>query len=322
MGQTSILCFAMIVKTIVQSKIFLLPLLLIFSVGCSERTETLRHEPKPTLQQKSAIVALVGKNTIRRNDLWPALIELAGEEAIEDAIHHLLLTEELKKVSIAITASDIENEKKLLWGAAPSVDKIVFEEMLHAKGLGTFRQKRLLWRNAALRKLIASEVNVTPQAIARMYEIVYGPTFPAKIIVCTSLDESNDVYAKLNDGANFSTVASKYSIDPSAPQGGVVNPISPADPIWPAPIREAIITIESNAFSKPIFIGDRWVIVLRSGEATPYAYAFKEVEKEIITLATLAQERFLMKEKLDSLREQISPNYFDKDLQRVLGSEF
>ena len=64
------------------------------------------------------------------------------------------------------------------------------------------------------------------------------------------------------------------------------------------------------------------MIVLRSGEATPYAYAFKEVEKEIITLATLAQERFLMKEKLDSLREQISPNYFDKDLQRVLGSEF
>jgi foldase protein PrsA len=280
------------------------------------------HKTKPTIQQKSPIVALVGGKAIRRNDLWPALVEIAGEEVIEDAVNHLLLTEELKRKSIAITQKNIENERELLWGAAPSVDQDVFDDMLKEIGLGSFRQQQLLWRNAALRTLIASDVHVTLEAIKRMYEIVYGPSFPAKIIVCSTLDETTNNYEKLIAGETFSTVAIEHSIDPSAQQGGVVTPISPADPIWPAPIREALTTLKIDDFSDPIFIGDRWVIVLRTGEATSYSFTFEEVKDEVTKLATLAQERFLMKAKLEELREQEIPNYFDKDIERVLETGF
>ncbi len=309
-------------NTIVPSKLLLFVLLSTLSVSCGKKQQ-IQTSPTstPQLKQKSPIVALVGSKTIRRDDLWPALIELAGEEAVQDAVNTLLIEEELERNAITISKTEMEEEWSLLWRANPALNEEALQKQFRERGIGKQREQHMLWRNTALRKLIAGAVSITDERNRRMFEILHGPSYPIKLIVCSSLDESNVAYEKLQEGVSFSDVARNVSIGPQANQGGDAGYISLADPFWPEPIRKTITTLKIGTYSTPIFIGDRWVIVLLIGEPTTYEASFNEVEEEMKQLSVLAQEQYLMQNKLEELQGKSTPTYFDKDLLRVLRSD-
>lgn len=261
----------------------------------------------------------MGTKTIRRNDLWPALIELAGEEAVQDAINTLLVEEELKRRGMTIAKTEMDEEWSLLWRASPTLNEEAMQKQLQERGIGEMRERQILWRNTALRKLIADTVSITDERTRRMFEIVHGPSYPAKIIVSSSLDEANSALENLQNGVSFSDVARNASIGPHANQGGDAGNISIADPFWPEAIRKTIATLKIGTYSTPIFIGDRWVIVLVTGEPTTYDVSFNEVKEEMKELSVLAQEQYLMQNKLKELQEKSKPIYFDKNLLRTLG---
>jgi foldase protein PrsA len=312
----------MIVNTIVPSKVLLFVLLSILSMSCGIEQQIQRNETTSTkLKHKSPIVALVGTKTIRRDDLWPALIELAGEEAVQDAINSLLIEEELKRRAMSISKNEMEEEWSLLWRANPTVSEEAMQKQLRERGIGVQRERQILWRNTALRKLIAGAVSITDERNRRMFEILHGPSYPTKIIVSSSLAKSNAALEKLQEGVSFSDVARNVSIGPQANQGGDAGYISLADPFWPEPIRKTITTLEIGTYSNPIFIGDRWVIVLVSDKPTTCDISFNEVEEEMKKLSALAQEQYLMQNKLEELQRKSTPTYFDKDLLRTLGSD-
>lgn|GEM_PF-2008785 len=314
----------MLVQTIVSSKIYLLGSLLIFSAGCGEKVATIHHRQAPltpVTQQQSPIVASIGSKSIRRDDLWPALVEIGGVEVIEDTINHLLLDAELTREGMSVSPQDISIERELLWTASPNLNTSAIEKMLASKGIGTFRQHRLLWRNAALRKLIKEDVVTSDDSVKRMFEIVYGPRYPTSVIVTATLEQANSIHSALQSGASFQELAEANSIDPSATRGGRVNPISGADPLWPSSIREQVQHIAIGSYSSPVFIGDRWVILSVTEEPILSHKTFEQVEKEVTHLAILAQERFLMEALLEKLQIQTQIDYFDKDLQRVLRSD-
>ena len=261
-------------------------------------------------------MAIIDTTAIRQEDLWPALVELGGQEVLDDYILKIALTGALKNQGLQVLPIDIQAEDELLATLTPHLNEDAFDTMLRKKGYGNFRKAQLLWRNAALRKLIQNQVDITAQAVQRMFSIVHGPAFPTRLIVVSTLEEANEAKSRLNRGVPFSDVAIEVSIDSSASSGGRVNPISTADPAWPSPIREALSTLEVNAISNPIFIGDRWVVLEVTNEPTTSTVTFEDVESEMRRLATFAQERFLMENLATTLVQNSSVDIIDIDLKQ------
>jgi foldase protein PrsA len=270
---------------------------------------------------KSPIVAIVGVKAIRIEDIWVPLVELGGDEIIQDVVLNIALENEVSSRGIKISNNEIGEERKLLSSMSPSLSQDDFNELMTARGFGKQRQEELLWRNAALRKLIANKVKVTDEAIERMFSILHGPSYPARIIVVTTIDEASSIKSKLEGGESFTKLANDYSIDPSAKLGGFVSPISIADPSWPSPIREALSELTTNEFSNPIFIGDRWVILTVTDDPISSDKTREEVDSEIRKLAKLSQERFLMEELANNLIKQQHIKIIDSNLKGTLSSD-
>ena len=311
-------------KPIVPSLVTFLVLLPSALNGCNQpkqykpatRSQTVYAKPTPD----SKIVGLFGKTTIRRDDLWISLLELGGQEIIEEHVLTLTLEQELHAHGMTIKPEELDYEYQLLRTFSTPVDEIVFENMLQEKGIGPNRKSSLLWRNAALRKLIQTHIKVNEDAVRRMFAIIHGNAYPTRIIVLSTLEEANEVKRELDDGSSFTDIAIEYSIDSSASRGGRVNAISPADPAWPSPIREAVSSIEVNTISNPLFIGDRWVILKVTGKPTSSSILFDDVEPEMRRLATLAQERFYMEELVQELTRANALKIIDPEAKKILST--
>ena len=290
------------------------------SFGCGNQRPPQIQKPKIQLEHSSPIVALVGEKTIRQEDIWPALIELAGEEVVQDAINSMLIAVELEERSIQLRQHCIEQEWAYLLETDPTLNQERFKNQLKKKGVGKKRLHDLLQRTSSLRLLIEDAVSVTEDQTRRMYEIVHGTKYPIHIIVLSTLDEANIIHQKLQRGGSFTELARANSIDPSAKLGGDIGSITMADPIWPEPIRKALPKLKLGTCSMPIFIGDRWAILSLSSIPTVSNVPFETVETKMKHLAKLAQERFLMERALTTLQNKTTIQYFDTDIRRVLGS--
>ena len=261
-------------------------------------------------------MAILHATSIRQEDLWPSLVELGGQEILDDHILDLALTSELGRLGLTVHPTDTHAEKQYLETLTSEIDEESIDNLLEDKGYGHVRTSKLLWRNAALRKLIKNQVSISSEAIQRMFSIVHGPSYPARIIVVSTLEEAAIIGLSIQQGHTFSDIAIANSIDPSSSRGGRVEPISVANPIWPASIREVISTIEKGSISDPIFIGDRWVILQVTDEPIVSNAEFKNVEPEMKRLATFAQERFLMERLAQSLLAKTKVKVIDTDLKR------
>ena len=271
------------------------------------------------IQVKSPIVATINNSTIRQEDLWTALMECSGQEILDDLILTTALENELATNGFEVSQTDLRYEEDILLSLSSRTNEDSINKILQDRGIGPERKSQLLWRNAALRKL-TSEIDVGDEAVKRMYSIVHGPKYPARIIVLTTLGEANETIVRLQDGETFSNVALEVSIDPSASLGGLVNPISTSDPAWPSTIREAISTAKVNEFSEPIFIGDRWVLLTVTGAPSTPTAVFEDVENEMRRLTTLAQERFQMEKIAQKVIEKVNVRIFDQHLMNPSGS--
>ena len=313
----------MLLQGIVQSKFRILLSAYIALAGCSKQVMQPISASNPTRTpqktQTSPIVAILNHEVVRQMDVWPALIELGGQEVLEDYLLTIALRKELQDQGLSILPTEVRAEGRLLSSLVPTSEKDSISNLLRIRGIGEFRKSQLLWRNAALRKLVQPHVDIHEEAIQRMFAIVHGPKYPIRIIVVTTRSDAGQVIETLQNGDSFSDVAMQQSIDSSSVNGGRVTAISCADPSWPAPIRESISTLDIGAISPPIFIGDRWTIIKVTGEPSTSSVQFADVKINMRELATRTHERFLMENLAQRLIEKSTMKIFDKDLQKISG---
>ena len=254
-------------------------------------------------------------------DVLPALIEIGGKEVMDDCVLKIAIENELSKKAFEISNNDIHAERLLFQSMYNDLPKPSVNKILRERGIGPERERQLLWRNAALRKLVAHEVHITEDSVKRMYEIIHGAAIPTRIIVTTTHTEASEIFTQLQSGASFFELATKFSIDSSATRGGLVDPIPLADPLWPTSIREALPEIGIGEFSNPIFIGDRWIIVQVTGPTIISGISLEQAKSEMQQLTKLAQERFLMESLAESLQQRYSITFFNDALQRASSSD-
>ena len=210
-------------------------------------------------------VAVVGGETLSWDDLRPAMVELAGARALEEAALGVLLRQECSRAAVVVREQDVAAERGLLLRTLsrtasvndPEAERLL-SELRERRGLGDARFAGLLERNAMLRALVRAEArasgggedrqSVSEDDVRRAYDLKYGPRVRARIMVLADSGSAERVRSRLQS-ESFETVARQESIDPSRSAGGLIEPVSVADTNQPEALRRALASLRPGEVS-------------------------------------------------------------------------
>jgi parvulin-like peptidyl-prolyl isomerase len=292
-------------------------------LGCGEKTtKQLQNEVRLDSKTPPRVIAIISGKPITQQDMWAYLVEASGSKIFQEillscAIQHALKQKQLPE----ITQEEIDYERNVLVRTLQNNNASDLELVLSKRGYGENRLHAICQRNAGLRKLVQPKINVTEASVYRMYSLIHGPKFPVQLIVTSTLEQASQARKKIQDGELFTTVAATMSIDPSAVRGGLVVPISPADPLWPNSIRELIQTLDIGVCSPPVLIEDRWVIITVTGQPSTQTVPLRDVRQEMQQLSRLAMEQLEMDRLSKRLRTTAKSNIIDPYMKRALQQQ-
>ncbi len=262
--------------------------------------------------------ALLNGRVIQWGELRPLLNEAAGATVLQEVILDRLVAEAVAGAGISITADDIAAERELFYGTLdrdPDVSASLAGEVRDRRALGEERFARLLRRNAGLRALVRDRVEVTEESLRRMHEIVHGPRRQARLIVVASLADAEASLRRLESGEPFIDVAIDLSTDESAARGGLLEPISRADPTYPDALRQALWDLGPGEVTPPILLEEGYALLTLAREVEGDGTDLEEARAELTRLVRLDQERILMDRLARQLMAPAAVTIFDKSLQ-------
>jgi parvulin-like peptidyl-prolyl isomerase len=242
------------------------------------------------------LVAMVDGKAIDFAALRPALVELAGQTALRDAVVDRRLAARLRGAGITVTDEHIERERALLLETLSPDAERARELLLGIRarqGLGESRFRALLARNAGLRALVEREVRLDDEGIANAFDVLHGPKRTARIAVVASLADAERLIAD-RAARLFADLAVERSLDESAARGGLLAPMARRDPSYPEPLRAAIFATAVGATSAPVLDGARYYVVEVLGESPADGTTPEAARAACERLLRLARERLLM----------------------------
>ncbi len=248
--------------------------------------------------------ATIDGEPVRWSDLRPLMAEAAGAQVLAEWVLQQQLQSALTDASLAISKEDIEREKqRLLRRLAENKDQAVrvLDRLRRDRGLGKHRFRLLLRRQAALRKLVADEVNVTDAMVQQAYKRRHGKKTVVRMIVVETLEKAEKVLADLKKGASFIDLAVQRSTDSSAARGGRLPPISPADPSFPKALRKAATDLSPGEVSDPVAIEQGFAILRCERKIKPSGVPIKKVRAQLEGAARRRAERARMQRKARTL---------------------
>ena len=254
----------------------------------------------------SEVVGYLDGVAVRTRDLEPLLIEAAGGEVLRELVLTRALERELDAANLSVGEADLEAERARLRGSL-SDDPGEAAELLAAlrrrRGLGTQRFENLIWRSAALRKLVGDDGTADPQELAAAKRILGGPRVRARLIVVPDAAEAQRIRQSLpapgDDAARlaFAEAAMASSTDPSAARGGLLAPIHPEDPSYPANLRRTLARLAPGEISDVIALDEQFALIrverIEPASATPddaSVVAQLQARRERLAMQALANE--------------------------------
>jgi len=268
--------------------------------------------------------AMLDGSPISWRTLRTRLAEAAGGAILEEVALDRLLEREARREGVEVTERDLERERRILLetlvaagaGEDASGSLRALEAVRRVRGLGEARFEALLRRNAILRALVADQIAVTEASIEQMYALDYGERRLARIITSPTLPEAQRALEDLRAGRTFGEVAAERSTDPSARRGGVIEPISPADPSYPAAVRTALERLEPGQTSDPVAIEGGYAILRLDRVLASSDRSIEDLRPVLEERARRRQERLRMGALADRLLEQARITVFDPALGR------
>lgn len=263
--------------------------------------------------------ALVEGIVVEWGEMRPLLNEAAGAAILQEIVLDRMLTMELARAGLPpVTDRDVERERELFYETLspdPDVAARLARELRIRQGLGRLRMNRLLRRNASLRALVAGDIAISEEAVVRTHQILHGPTRRARLIVVPSLADAQAAINRVRDGEFFGDVAVTMSTDASASRGGLLAPISRADPTYPEVMREALWAIDPGEVSPAILLDQQYAVLMLLAEVDGDGIALEEDRVELERQVRLNQERLLMDLKARQLLTEASVTIIDAALK-------
>jgi foldase protein PrsA len=277
-------------------------------------------EPESTASTTVPPVAWVDGVPIHERELRPTFIDRAGIEALTEVILDRRLTDLLAAMERDISERDIERERLLLLdtlsGDRNEATRLL-GELMSRQRLGEDRFTGLLRRNAMLRALVDSDVQLTDADVERTHDLLHGERRVTRIIVAPSVFAADEVGRRLDAGESFAQLAVECSTDSSAARGGLLPPITRHDSTWPDSLRDAAWRLSPGERSDPILFRDELLIV-QLEDVIPATRSLNEVDRgELREAARRMRERVLMEELARRIVEDARVTIADDALARL-----
>lgn len=235
--------------------------------GVSEAASASRSESPFSTAGIQNPAARIDHLPVPWSTLQPLLAESTGGTILREVALDQALQTECTFRNIKVSDADVDLERDLLLAsierdaaAGPADSGVLLESVRRSRGLGELRFRQLLERNARLRALVRSNVVTTDDEIEQALLIRYGDRYRIRVIIIAAQHEANDLRNELSKqpalDVAFARAAAIKSTDPSAVRGGLLEPISPADQLYPASIRNLLPLLEATSIS-PIVAVDK-----------------------------------------------------------------
>ncbi|MEM7228255.1 MAG: hypothetical protein AAF432_05490 [Planctomycetota bacterium] len=272
---------------------------------------------KPSTTVDARPAALINGASVNWGDLRDPLCEAAGGLILEELILDQQLRRTLAEDGYFITQADLDRERTVLLGTLnedPNQAAQLLQELRKRRGLGPERFESMLFRTAALRKIVAPRVRIEPESLDAMYDILYGERRQPRIMTFASLSEARQAIDELNRGEDFPDVAIRRSLDVSAARGGLLEPMSQRDPAFPVAIRNSLWQLGTFEISSPILVGDQYVLLRLDRVIPAQQVSRSSVRQELEDAARQNQERLLMASVARTMLSDASVTVFDPSL--------
>lgn len=237
--------------------ILLLLIVAPFAASCqSTATETASPSANGSGQATdldSTPSAYLNGKAVTQAELYRVLAPSYGGEALAEILLDRAVKQRLQQERITLRQTDLDAEKQRLLAsldADPDQAARLLREMRTQRGLDEKRFESMLRRNAGLRTMIRDQVTINEAAVSQAYTLRYGKRYRVRLIVTGSLDALTRARRQVLNGASFTDLAIDLSTDISASQGGLLSPISPADPTYPKAIRDALPKLTTDTPAK------------------------------------------------------------------------
>lgn len=273
---------------------------------------------EPTNNQPG-VVARIDSQPVTWSELDPLLAEASGGLILREFALDRALKAECEFKGIKVTDAEVAQERELLLSsierdaaATPTDSGVLLESVRRSRGLGELRFNQLLARNARLRALVRSTVSVSEDDVEQALLIRYGERFRIRVIVTATQRDAIELRDELSKSPAlniaFSRAAAIKSIDASSVRGGLLEPISPADQLYPESIRKLFPALKSDAISPVVSVDKGFAMcILDSTVAATErpADAAQSASKEI----RVRRERLAMEETARRLlaRVEVAP---------------
>jgi hypothetical protein len=278
------------------------------------RASEARAEAKP--------VAVVEGEPLQWRALRPRLMEQGGAEVLRGLVLQRRLRRRLEQRAWTISAEQRERERDLLARRLDAEDPERAERLLETlrrrRGLGPARFRAMLWRHAALRRLVKGEVELQESEVRQMHRIRYGPRYEPRLLVVDTLTEAERLRRRAKeDDADFATLAARHSTDSSRNRGGLLSPISPADPAYPAALRETLTDLAPGDISAPVSVERGYALLKLVRKIPAKDTSFKSVREPLREEVRRRRERRKMRNRAQRLLEEADVKVLDAKLRRV-----
>jgi len=308
--------------------LLLLPIVAACLQGCQSARTNPPGEAAPAdsaaTPRAARPVAYVEGQAVDAAQLQEALYEAAGGEALADLVLGQEIARELEQRGLVVDAAAINRERELIAGtlsADPDTAARLLGELRASRGLGKHRFEAMLRRNAGLRLLVADQVEVTEAAVKQAYLIQHGPRYRVRLLVVADAGEAGRLRARAAAGEAFADLASLHSADPSAAQGGLLSPISPADPRYPQALRTALPKLAPGQPSPVLALDDRFAVLWLEDKIESDGTALADVRDALTGSVRLRAQRLRMEQLARQMLARSNVIVLDPTLKRAWESQ-
>ncbi len=248
-------------------------------------TDPQRPLPRPGHPQHD-VMAIVNGQDVSRQALAQACVERYGEEVLESLVNKRLIQHHCHNRGVQITDAEIDVEVTRMAERFKLTREQWVELLKNERNITAEEYKRdIIWPTLALRKLAAEDLAVSQADLEKAYEMRYGPSVQARLIVVSSAARAAELQRQLAANPDdFARVAMQESVDEgSASIGGLIQPIRKhlAGPEF----EKIAFSLQQNEVSAVAPIGDQFAILKCEGHlpgaTTPLAMVQAELTEQI-----------------------------------------
>jgi len=225
------------------------------------------------------------------------VIQKLKDQAFSDLVLQKLLWQEAEKKEIKVSEEEIDADLNHIKESQSQEGEDGYEKFLEKAGLNEkqlreqIKTQQLYWK---LYNEVTSNVKVSEEEIRNFYDDNLD-TFKEQEgiqifhILVSSETEAEDILAKLNQGEDFSKLASKYSTCPSKENGGDLGIVN-ENTGFVQEFKDAALKLKPGAITAQPVKTEFGYHIIKAGERKEArTKAFEEVENEI--MLRLQQEK-------------------------------